>query len=165
MSDIEATRHAIVQAILADPGDPTHRYALADSYEEAGDAPAFHRDCIDDLRLDLGIWLIRWWGNDYRLLWVARVRAPDRLPACHGSHGRVDRPAVNLARPLKADLPRCCRVWNAIPTSDTGVKRCRRDGQCQPCQRIASRHSGWQWCCPAAYARVLPLQAKGVYLP
>ena len=92
---IDSTRRAIVDAILAEPWESCHRYALADSYAEVEDGDGH---AIDDLRNDAGMWVILWYGGDYRMAWAARCRQVDLVPACHRGGVQVDRPAINVGR-------------------------------------------------------------------
>lgn len=161
MNTLKATRHAIISAILAEPWEATHRYALADSYEEVGDAG---NHAVEDLRDDRGMWLIRYRRPSYRLLWVARVRVYGSLPACHEMGGdRPIRPALNLCQLAKPQVPEC-HTAKQIPADGRPARKCERDGRCRPYQRIASRHSGWRWYCPGGYARIGAPCVHGVYL-
>jgi len=166
VSDIlTATRHAIVSAILAEPWEATHRYALADSYEEVGDAG---NHTVEDLRMDSGMWLVRYRKPSYRLLWVARVLAHGSMPACFevgvpAAQARTIHPAINVSRLPKSLVPEC-HTTKQIPLDGRPARKCAKGGRCQPFQRIASRHSGRKWCCPGAYVRIGAPRAHGIYL-
>lgn len=152
---LSAIRYSMVDAILREPGNPLHRYALADSYEEVGDAG---NHTVEDLRMDSGMWLVRYRRLSYRLLWVSRVQVYGSMPACFevgdlAEHARSIRPAINLCQLPKAMIPECYTA-----------KQIPADGRCRPLQRIASRHSGWRWCCPAAYVRIGAPCVQGIYL-
>jgi len=162
LSDI---RRSMVDAILREPGNPLHRYALADSYEEVGDGEGH---AVEDLRNDAGMWLVRYYGHSYRLLWVSRVSVYGSLPACFevgdpATIGRPIRPEINLCRLPKSLVPEC-HTTKQIPLDGRPARKCAKDGRCQPFQRIASRHSGWNWCCPGAYARIGAPCVHGIYL-
>lgn len=162
---LSAIRRSMVDAILLDPGNPLHRYALADSYEEVGDAG---NHTVEDLRMDSGMWLVRYRKLSYRLLWVARVQVYGSMPACFevgdlAEHARSIRPAINLCQLPKSLVPEC-HTTKQIPLDGRPARKCAKDGRCQPFQRIASRHSGWKWCCPGAYVRIGAPCVQGIYL-